>query len=224
MKNLRKFSEHSEYESTPVEKYNVRVCTSPSPIHVHYDSFPFDSRIEYLESTGTQWINTQVTPTANTIMTIDMTITNNADVNNGLIESGKRFHIGKLSSKFHFGIAGSHIYGEVQDNNRHILELNGNGTAKWDNTSYTVSSTPVSGITLKIHLFGRNTNGTTNNFIIGRMWSCKIVEDSVTILDLIPVRVGTVGYLYDKISRQLFGNAGTGEFVLGPDITNNDLL
>lgn len=37
-------------------------------------------------------------------------------------------------------------------------------------------------------------------------------------LDLIPVRVGTVGYMYDRVSGQLFGNAGTGSFVLGPDV------
>ena len=36
-------------------------------------------------------------------------------------------------------------------------------------------------------------------------------------MELIPVRVGQVGYLYDKISGQLFGNQGTGDFVLGPD-------
>lgn len=39
-------------------------------------------------------------------------------------------------------------------------------------------------------------------------------------IDLIPVRVGTVGYMYDKVSKQLFGNAGTGSFILGPDKTN----
>ena len=38
------------------------------------------------------------------------------------------------------------------------------------------------------------------------------------LLDFIPVRVGTVGYLYDRVSGKLFGNAGTGDFVLGPDI------
>lgn len=37
------------------------------------------------------------------------------------------------------------------------------------------------------------------------------------ILDLIPVRKGQVGYMYDKVSGQLFGNGGTGNFILGPD-------
>ena len=37
---------------------------------------------------------------------------------------------------------------------------------------------------------------------------------------MIPVRKDGVGYMYDKISGQLFGNAaGTGAFVIGPDKT-----
>lgn len=38
------------------------------------------------------------------------------------------------------------------------------------------------------------------------------------MLDLMAVRIGQVGYMYDKVSRRLFGNAGTGNFVLGPDL------
>jgi hypothetical protein len=37
------------------------------------------------------------------------------------------------------------------------------------------------------------------------------------IADFIPVRVGQVGYMYDKVSGTLFGNAGTGSFILGSD-------
>jgi hypothetical protein len=36
-------------------------------------------------------------------------------------------------------------------------------------------------------------------------------------IDLVPVRIGNVGYMYDKVSGKLFGNAGTGNFILGPD-------
>ena len=39
------------------------------------------------------------------------------------------------------------------------------------------------------------------------------------LLDIIPVRVGDIGYLYDRVSGQLFGNSGTGAFIIGPDKT-----
>lgn len=54
---------------------------------------------------------------------------------------------------------------------------------------------------------------TSQNFT-GRIYYVKIGN-----LDLIPVRVGQVGYLYDRVSGELFGNAGTGSFTLGPDVT-----
>lgn len=38
------------------------------------------------------------------------------------------------------------------------------------------------------------------------------------IYDLIPVRIGDDGFMYDRISGELFGNEGTGAFVLGPDL------
>ena len=50
----------------------------------------------------------------------------------------------------------------------------------------------------------------------------KIYDEAVgdLIRDLIPVRVGSVGYMYDKISGQLFGNAAdSGAFIIGPDKT-----
>jgi hypothetical protein len=50
-----------------------------------------------------------------------------------------------------------------------------------------------------------------------RLYSFYIKKDGALVHDFIPVRVGNVGYMYDKVSGQLFGNSGTGSFVLGPD-------
>lgn len=72
-------------------------------------------------------------------------------------------------------------------------------------------------------------NGTTTNLVLfwkyngaspGIIRSFKHRKATGEILDLIPVRVGNVGYMYDKVSGQLFGNAGTGDFILGPDVNN----
>lgn len=46
---------------------------------------------------------------------------------------------------------------------------------------------------------------------------CIIENDGVAAIDCFPVRIDNVGYLYDKVSKKLFGNAGTGNFILGPD-------
>lgn len=53
----------------------------------------------------------------------------------------------------------------------------------------------------------------------GRIYAVQITQGTEIIMDLIPVRVGNVGYMYDKVSGNLFGNSGTGSFTLGPDVT-----
>ena len=66
----------------------------------------------------------------------------------------------------------------------------------------------------------------TSRFIFGsskcdvNVYKCKLWNNGVLIVDIIPVRVGTIGYLYDKVSGKLFGNAGSGDFILGNDIVD----
>ena len=50
-----------------------------------------------------------------------------------------------------------------------------------------------------------------------RIYSWSVREGNALVRDFIPVRKGTVGYLYDRVSGKLFGNAGTGDFVVGLD-------
>lgn len=50
------------------------------------------------------------------------------------------------------------------------------------------------------------------------VYNFKLIENSIVIHDFIPVRIGSVGYMYDKVSDTLFGNSGTGSFTLGPDV------
>lgn len=56
------------------------------------------------------------------------------------------------------------------------------------------------------------------NGSILRFYNFKWAKGDNIMLDLIPVRVGQVGYMYDKVSGQLFGNSGTGNFILGNDV------
>ena len=55
-------------------------------------------------------------------------------------------------------------------------------------------------------------------------YPCKIYNFKITVgdslvYDLIPVRKDGVGYMYDKISKELYGNAGSGSFTYGDDVT-----
>ena len=54
---------------------------------------------------------------------------------------------------------------------------------------------------------------------VQRLYYFNVYNNGVKVYELIPVRIGQVGYLYDKVSGTLFGNNGTGSFTLGPDKT-----
>ena len=90
----------------------------------------------------------------------------------------------------------------------------------------TVTSLPLVntfvGNTNKIALFGQANapNPTGVNYpATGKIYEFTIYYGSELKLHLIPCRDGdNVGYMYDTVSGQMLGNAGTGAFVVGPDI------
>ena len=45
------------------------------------------------------------------------------------------------------------------------------------------------------------------------------IRNGEKVADIIAVRKDGVGYMYDRVSGQLFGNSGTGDFIIGPDKT-----
>ena len=100
-----------------------------------------------------------------------------------------------------------------------------------DKTDMTVDFTvnPVVG-TINGNTFSRAKGGPNSNWIlfgslynnypfIGRLYSLKAYIVGKLVFDLIPCRVGNVGYLYDKISKNLFANVNSDPFLLGTDKT-----
>jgi hypothetical protein len=64
-------------------------------------------------------------------------------------------------------------------------------------------------------LFALKGNGTVSNFFVGKIFKASLKTASSTLRDFIPVVKNSIGYMYDKISGQLFGNSGTGNFIIG---------
>jgi hypothetical protein len=90
-----------------------------------------------------------------------------------------------------------------------------------DSATYNGAGNTVSGYSLSVAIFNRNNTDGADHLLDNsksRCYSSKYYRNGTLIQHLIPVRVGTVGYLYDRVSGKLFGNVGTGDFVLGPDI------
>ena len=80
------------------------------------------------------------------------------------------------------------------------------------------SGSPVNFTTThNLYMFAFGRKGSPIIFGKSRIAYCKVYDNGTLLRDFIPVRVGNVGYMYDKVSGQLFGNSGTGSFILGPD-------
>lgn len=192
---------------------------------------PYDAEIEFLQSSGTQYINTGISPSTNFECEVKAEFTQNQAGFDTLLGSytnntafGVALAISGNSSKLNggyiqFGSAsivssiktlGLHTYKSSLKNN--TLKINVDGTE--DSTSFG-SGTPSANT---MYLFARNKgSGTIGNYSKAKVYYCKIWNGGNLVFDAIPVRVGSTGYMYDRVSGQLFGNSGTGSFTLGND-------
>lgn len=198
------------------------------------ETLPYDAEIEYLGSNSKQYIDTGIAGGKNTL-TIECKFMYNNYINYGAI-------YGNYISDNHNGIRTifSNSANDIIVNNNTINTTRGNtvltrclaeqphiliskhDTVTLDGITTTIVNTST-GITnaSNIAVLNRSiTNPNTSRDIGARVYYFKVVDDDTIIADLIPVRVGQVGYMYDKVSKQLFGNAGTGDFILGPDINS----
>lgn len=193
-------------------------------------TLPYDAEVEYLQSTNSQYLDTGYVPTVNTKIIVDFAVVKSGSNNkNGFFGSRQgayRFSCTTFSNgtKFAFAMTNntwpSNTF-TINENTRYMCSAE-NGKYSLNGTEYT---TPVLGsfsTTENYLLFIVKTSTNqlafdTANYTAQRVYSCKIYESGVLKKDFIPVRKGTIGYMYDKVSKQLFSNAGTDNFILGPD-------
>ena len=194
-------------------KYKVYVGSERKMIVV---PLPYDAEVEYLESTGTQWIDTGID--LKKIVRMEATISISKAITRNSLVFGV-FYDNSAIPKFQIYINSSCKW---STNNATYYDYSGitKGGSVIVNTEYTpvVTSKVVQNSGVTILIFARNNDQGQMLPIDGmRLYSSQIVYDNVLVRDYIPVRVGQIGYLYDKVSGQLFGNSGTGSFTIGND-------
>ena len=188
-------------------------------------SLPYDAELEYLESTGTQYIKSGIINNDNVSVELKMSASGTNCLSGGELDNAN-------NNKYKFGADGNgYVYfgiGPLNNTSSRKFTLDSPctfyiskgsqsvideyGKQVLSGTSSVETYSPYD-ITLFRFRQGTkfiNTSGNT------RIFYCNIIDGNNS-MELIPVRVGQVGYLYDKISGQLFENQGTGDFVLGPD-------
>ena len=181
---------------------------------------PYDAEVEYLQSSGTQYIETGIIPTATTGIKVTYIKTTTSDT----YMCGLRNDVGDtrwcIANNGYYGYGGYSSVVSIPTNVRLEGYLNYLDDKTFKITNYVSPSTlPTLSFVPRynIRLFG--SAGATGSYARwqGKIHEAIITENSAVVMHLIPVRVGQVGYMYDKVSGQLFGNSGSGVFVVGND-------
>ena len=196
---------------------------------------PYDAEVEWIESTGSQYIDTGIYAVNNiivdgSVIPVDYTTINKPRIIIGTdyVGSGWTFVIRQpydvKNNRLQVMFGGWWI--SCPDNNDNSLDAGVVSTFRYDregrifavNGKIMHTGSPSDFSQHKI-LIGKNMNRGYGELPSLKTVHIKIHTGDNPVRDFIPVRKDGVGYMYDKISGQLFGNAGTGAFMIGPDKT-----
>lgn len=199
---------------------------------------PYDAQISYLQSNGKQWIDTGVTIGYLSQLRIELGILsyyannslhlfgfNHRTSNYSPVDIQYTLHRGTdVSGKYAFYIVDSGTaYGVATESVNGYSDIIIDGNIIYINgTGYTNSyggdiqdNTYTFGLLNWIR-YGNQTQTTYSSNV--QCFYFKAYHNNELVADMIPVRVGSVGYMYDRVSGEFFGNAGSGSFILGPDV------
>lgn len=186
--------------------------------------------VDYLQSTGTQWIEMGVTPNQNTKAVLKIKI--NVFTSRGASLIGSRTNINSDDqfttylddyggTRFLFRMDGqpkTTSWTGLTTNKIYIVTLSGtemkaeleDGTAVFSKTF----SVPDFTSTLTMALF--RSKGVSGDYFRGRIYSCKHYSGDELIQDFQPcLDTNGVPCMFDFVSRKPFYNVGTGSFAWG---------
>ena len=201
-------------------------------------ALPYDAEVEWIESTGTQYIDTGIYAVNNIIVEGSVIPEDYTTINKPRIIIGTDYT----------GNGWTFVIRQPYDAERNCLQVMFGGwwtrnpyntsldagvvaTFKYDREGkiFVVNGTIVSARTPSDFSQHKILIGKNMNQGFGKLPSLKTVHIKISIgdnpvRDFIPVRFTNKngedeGAMYDKVSGQLFRNAGTGAFIIGPDKT-----
>lgn len=188
-------------------------------------TLPYDAEVEWIGGDKNSWIDTGLIANSNLSVEIDFfAVGSGSDFTMGAISKDSpyvRYHFGNGNTDYGVGEV---ISSDGEFNVRHVNKMIPSLGYFIDGIKKK-SFNQVFDIGISYWIFGRNSlNKTLSTLGTHRIFSAKFYNEDVICEDLIPVRFTnslgqTEGAMYDRVSGQLFCNAGTGAFIIGPDKT-----
>ena len=180
--------------------------------------------LEYIESTGEQYISAGLSGTEKTRILIDAAVTISSEVAHlcgNLADTTKSisFNMSSLSSaisRFGDQKTSGLAYNYVVSDMRSLFDLSNDGYCINGVNCWTPNASAFT-TTGNLRLF---TTAANSNKLIAKMYRAKIFEDGVLVRDFVPCLRQSddeVG-LYDIVTHTFYTNAGSGSFIGGAQI------
>lgn len=155
-------------------------------------------RLVYIQSSGTQHIDTGVQLSTNLSAEIDF---------QAVATTNDTWFFSVLNVASLVGWRAGFVHGAF-----YLVDFTASQASS--PTSRTIfSGQSTKSYALNIYLFAENRDGSAYGKCSGKMYRCKIYDNGIKVRDFVPCinASGEVG-LYDLVGKQFYGNAGTGIF------------
>lgn len=239
--NLNSIGSRAFYNTTSLKTFDIPESVKSIGSYAFYSSgnnvdksaeeMPYDAEIEYLKGSRYQYIDTGITAKNTIGVELEVTILPSLNIwfgvrpttsNNNTLGLQLQTYPNKFISLYNSRVSFTSEKALVEGQKVKIKCETGKVYID-DELIYTHStsasvfdSTPHTMYLFTEQYLEKPTSETNNKT---QIHSCKIYRtyDNLILADFIPVRVGNVGYMYDKVTKKLFENKGTDNFILGPD-------
>lgn len=187
--------------------------------------------VEYLESSGTQYIDSGYVPKLETKLQVKSSLNNTGTTHDGCLlgtrnSPQEQFLIWFNDNNNNINISprirkiNNIVYANFNYDEKIVVIFDKNG-AIINGTTYSI--TPPTSLTISHNLtiFALNDNGTIDSrYFTGKLYELKLWDNSVLIRNFVPCyrKADNVAGLYDLVNGVFYTNAGTGSFVVGPAV------
>lgn len=181
------------------------------------------TEVEYIQSSGTQYVDTGFKPNQDTRVVIDLQVSESHSGEGHLCSarstsSGAFWILLYNNSKYttRYGTqAGTAL--PITDRNRHVFDKNKNVTSVDGETVQ--NNYETFSVSANLPIFCRLTGTTADAFLSAKLYSCQVYDNGVLVRDFIPCKNASgVAGLYDTVNGKFYGNAGSGSFAAGADL------
>ena len=177
------------------------------------------TKLDYIESTGTQWVDTLVKGTGNTTIEVKIANTYSSSNENSIIGSRTYPRTNALMLGYYSNgwvcYASQESYIGNLINKTSVVKLDKNKIYIDETLVKTFSSSSFTTPSNMI-IFGERRDSSVASLSNTKLYYCKIFENNALIRDFIPILdENNTPCLLDKVSRNYFYNSGSGTFNYG---------